>query len=100
MLVSSPRNWKNLPLPAAVAIDADQVGVVARRQPAAPALRAGQPGGSHARRLERLGDRQRLLRVPGGAVVDRATDAGPDPCERIELLDRRVAAVRDHRAAL
>ena len=37
---------------------------------------------------------------PAGALVDRARDRRADPRERVELLDRRVGAVRDHRARL
>jgi hypothetical protein len=33
--------------------------------------------------------------VPRGPVVDRPLDARADSGERLELLDRRVAAVRD-----
>ena len=36
---------------------------------------------------------------PGRAVVDRAAHARRDPRERVELLDGRVRAVRDDRAA-
>ena len=39
-----------------------------------------------------------LLRMPGGPLVDRAPHAGPDARERVELLDRRVAAVAEHGA--
>src|SRR4029078_9686601 len=39
--------------------------------------------------------REPLLAVPGVAAVDRASHPGADPCERVELLDRRVGAVRD-----
>ena len=55
---------------------------------------------SHAacdrRRLERLLDGDRLLGLPGGPLVDRAQHAGREPGDRVELLDRRVRAVRDH----
>ena len=50
--------------------------------------------------MERLVDGQRLLGMPGRAVVDRAPHTGPDPRERVELLDRRVAAVHDDRAGV
>ena len=38
--------------------------------------------------------------MPRRAVVDRPEHPGADPGERIELLDRRVGAVRDERAGL
>src|SRR5205085_8491787 len=49
---------------------------------------------------ERLLERDRLLGVPGGPVVDRPQDARADARPGIELLDRRVGAVRDDRARL
>ena len=42
----------------------------------------------------------RLLGMPGLAVVERARDAGRDPEQRVELLDRRVGAVGDERAGV
>ena len=36
--------------------------------------------------------------APGGSVVDRPQDAGPEPGKGVELLDGRVRAVRDDRA--
>ena len=50
--------------------------------------------------MERLFDRQRLLRVPGRPRVDCPVHGGADPCERIELLDRRVGAVGHDRAGV
>ena len=44
---------------------------------------------------DRLLDRERLLRVPAGPLVDRAQDARANPGERVELLDGRVRAVDD-----
>ena len=67
-----------------VAVEHDEVGVVARDQRAAPALVARQPRGRHARRVKRLLDRQRLLGMPRRAVVDRAADAGANPGEWVE----------------
>src|SRR5829696_1538864 len=63
----------------------------------AAVLVVAEPCGRDTGRLERLLDGQRLLEVPGGPVVDRPKDAGPDSGERVELLDGRVRAVGDHR---
>src|SRR6202022_2744557 len=38
--------------------------------------------------------------MPGGAPVDRPEPARADPGPRVELLDRRVRAVREHGARL
>jgi hypothetical protein len=48
--------------------------------------------------VEGLLDRHGLLGVPGRARVDRARDAGPDPEERVELLDRGIGAVGHDRS--
>ena len=48
--------------------------------------------------MQRLLDREALLGLPGRSLVDRPQDTGADPGERVELLDRRVRAVRDERA--
>src|SRR5205085_9727490 len=66
----------------------------------AAALVSRQPGRRDARGLQRLLDRQRLLLVPRGTLVDRSQHAGADSREWIELLDRRVRAVRDDHARL
>ena len=50
--------------------------------------------------MQRLLERHRLLGPPGRALVERAEDAGADARPRVELLDRRVGAVRDERAGL
>src|SRR5260221_3276581 len=47
---------------------------------------------------QRLLDRERLVGMPSATCVDRAEDAGADACERVELFDRRIGAVRYHRA--
>ena len=70
---------------------ASRPGISVPRRRSSPASQAG----ATQRRVERLVDRQRLLGVPGGLLVDRAPDAGADAGERVELLDRRVGAVRD-----
>src|SRR5581483_3792665 len=66
-----------------------------RDQRAAPPFVAREPGGSDARRAERLVDRDALLRMPRVASVDRSPHARPDTGQRIELLDRSVGAVGD-----
>src|SRR5215211_4359192 len=66
----------------------------------AAALVAGEPRGCDARGAERLLDRHGLLPPPRPALVDRPADPGADPRQGIELLDRRVGAVRDQRARL
>ena len=81
-----------------VAVEHDEVGEVPGEQLAAAALLAREPGRREDRRLERLLDRDRLLRMPRLALVERAEHPGADPGQRLELLDRRVGAVRDHRA--
>ena len=78
-----------------VAVEHDEVGEVAGEELAAPALVAGEPGGGDAGRVQGLLDGDRLLGVPGLALVEGASDAGPDAEERVELLDRGVGAVGD-----
>ena len=73
-----------------IAVEHDEVGVMAGDQRAAPALVACEPCRRDARGAERLVDREALLRMPRVARVDRAPYAGADPGERVELLDRRV----------
>ena len=77
-----------------VAIEHDQVGGVARKGSRAAVLAVRARRARHSR-VERLVDGERLLRMPGVALVDRAAHARADPRERVELLDRRIAAVRD-----
>src|SRR5207302_4280004 len=43
-------------------------------------------------------DRHRLLGMPRRTVVERAQDTGAEPGQRVELLDRRIGAVRKQRA--
>src|SRR5206468_1488679 len=81
-----------------VAIEDDQVGEVAGHELAAAALVPAEPGRRDGRRVQRLLDGQRLLGVPRLALVERAVDAGADAEQRIELLDRRIRAVREHGA--
>src|SRR5471030_1820294 len=81
-----------------VAVEHDQIRVAPGDQRAALAFVAGEPGGRHAGRVERLVNGDALLGMPRVALVDRAADAGPDSRERVELLDRRVASVHDPRA--
>ena len=70
-------------------------GGPARADPAA--LVAREPRRRDARRLERLGHRDRVLGMPRSRRrSSAATPRGPQP--RVELLDRRVGAVRDQRA--
>src|SRR5207253_2312280 len=83
-----------------VAVEDDEIGEVAGEELAAPVLVAGEPRRRAAGRVERLLERQGLLGVPGGPVVGRAQDAGADPGPRVELLDRRVGAVRDDGAGV
>ena len=83
-----------------VAGEHDEIREVAGEELAAAALVAREPGGRHGRGDERLLDRERLVGAPAGAVVDRPEDAGADPGEGVELLDRRVRAVRDDGAGV
>src|SRR5690242_4703573 len=61
-----------------VAVEHDEVGVVAGDQRPPPALVARDPRRRDARGTERLVDREALLRVPGVALVDRPEDPGSD----------------------
>src|SRR4051794_14794289 len=70
----------------------DQVREEAGQQLAAAPLVVGQPCGRHARRLQRLIERHRLLFAPFEATADAR--------QRIELFHRRVGAVRNDGAAL
>src|SRR5437763_7999076 len=70
----------------------DEVRQEAGQQLAAAPLVVGQPGRRDAGRLQRLFERHRFL----GAPIEPAADAR----EGIELLDRRVGAVRDDGATL
>src|SRR6185295_1653513 len=72
-----------------------EVGIVAGDERAAAALVAGDPRRRDARGTERLVHREALLGVPRITAVDRATYAGPDAREWVELLDRRIGPVRD-----
>jgi len=81
-----------------IAVEDDQVGLEAGHELPAAALVSRQPGRGQDRRLERLLDAERLLRAPGGPLVECAQDTGADARERVELLDRRVGAVGDDRA--
>ena len=83
-----------------IAVENDQVGEVAGHELAASPFVAGEPGRIHGGRLQRLLDRERLLGMPRGTVVLCSQHAGPEPRERIELLDRGVGAVRDERAGV
>ena len=80
-----------------VAREDDEVGKVAGEQLAPAVLVTGEPGRIDGGGHDRLLDGERLLRVPGGAVVDRALHTCADAGERIELLDRRIGTVRDER---
>src|SRR3989440_3584079 len=81
-----------------VAIDDDQVGVVARKQLAAAPLVAGEPGRIDRRGLQRLLDREGLFGVPRRPLVERAQDSRADAGERVELLDWCIRAVRNQRS--
>ena len=77
-----------------VAVEHDEVGVAAGDERPAHALVVREPGGRDAHRVERLLEREALILAP--VVEDGGDDAGP----RLELLDRRVGAVREQRARL
>ena len=74
-----------------VAVEDDEIGEVAGQQLPPPSLVARQPRRGDRRGVERLLERQRLVRQPRATVVDRAQDPRPDSRERVELLDRGVA---------
>src|SRR3954451_23390627 len=81
-----------------VAVEDDEIRGLAGDEAAAAAFVPREPCGRDGCGVERLLDGQRLLWMPGRTVVDRAAYAGADARKRIELLDRRIAAVRDDRA--
>src|SRR5919198_3596257 len=83
-----------------VACEHDEVCEETREELSAPMLVPGEPGGGHGRRAERLLDRQELLGMPRRPVVDRPLHAGANSRERIELLDRRIGPVREHRTGV
>ena len=78
-----------------IAVEHDQIGEIAGHEPPPAVLVAGEPGGGHGRRLERLLRGDGLLGMPGGPVVERAQDAGANAHERVELLHGRVGSVHD-----
>ena len=83
-----------------IAGEHDEVGEITREEFAAASLVAREPRGIDARREKRLLDREALLGVPCGTVVGRSPDPCTDTGEGVELLDRRVRAVRNERARL
>src|SRR4051794_29788928 len=83
-----------------VVVQDDKVCELTGYEAATPAFRSLEPGRGDARRMDGLFHRDALFRMPGRPVVDRAEDSGRDPCERVELLDRRVRSVGDVRAGV
>ena len=81
-----------------IAVEHDEVGEPARDERAAAPLVMAEPRRSNARRVQRLAERECLLGPPRRPVVACAQDAGDDTGPGVELLDRRVRAVRDERA--
>src|SRR2546423_11034181 len=77
-----------------VAVEHDEVGVATGYERATDALVVRQPGGRDADRMERLLERESLVVAP--VVEDSRDHAGP----RLELLHRRVGAVRKERAGV